>query len=94
MGYPPFIGDDGIEPAEEHWQSMPQALKEELQQHVASYQVPGDQLDGPCFWYDEKLRVCKNHEYRPNVCRDFRVGGKVCREWRDHYADRIARGHK
>ena len=89
MGYPSFVGADGAGQAELHWQVMPAELKEELLQYIASYQVPADQLDGPCFWYDEKLRVCKHHEHRPNVCRDFRVGGKVCRDWRDHYTDKL-----
>ena len=85
MGYPSFIGADDDRPAEVHWQQMPTELKKELQHYIASYQIPTGQLDGPCFWYDEKLRVCRHHEHRPNVCRDFRVGSQVCRQWRDHY---------
>jgi Fe-S-cluster containining protein len=89
MGYPSFIGADDERPAERHWQQMPTELKKELQHYIASYHAPTGKLDGPCFWYDEKLRVCKHHEHRPNVCRDFRVGGQVCRQWRDHYAKKL-----
>ena len=89
MGYPSFVGADGVGEPETHWQRMPMELKTELLQYIDSYDVHENELDGPCFWYDPQRRVCKHHEHRPNVCRDFRVGGDVCRQWREYYRDRI-----
>tara|TARA_R110002049_G_scaffold4601_5_gene32637 strand:+ start:891257 stop:891550 length:294 start_codon:yes stop_codon:yes gene_type:complete len=90
MGYPPFIGADGVGEPETHWREMPMTLKQELQKYIDAYPVPDDELDGPCCWYDATTRLCKHHAHRPNVCRDFRVGSQVCRQWRDHYREDIA----
>lgn len=93
MGYPSFItesrpklsgGESQIgEPA---WINMPDSLKQDLLEYIRNYKPPaGDNLDGPCCWYDAEHRRCKHHEHRPDVCRDFTVGGKGCLEWRQHY---------
>ena len=90
MGYPSYVTGSETQPAEPHWVSLPEDLRVELEEYVATYQPPKDgELDGVCFWLDPKTRLCKHHEYRPNVCRDFPVGGSGCRGWRDHYRDQI-----
>ena len=77
-------GHDG----EPHWHSLPDHLREELDEFVASYAAPEDgQLDGACFWLDPETRLCKHHEYRPNVCRDFEIGCQQCLDWRSHYSE-------
>ena len=79
---------------ESHWHQLPDDLKQAWLAHVANYQPPnyGDSLDtfdGPCTWLDLETRMCKHHQYRPNVCRDFETGNPECLQWRDVYQDRI-----
>ena len=84
MGYPAFVRSSKVQPDEEHWVRLPEALKQDLLAYIAGYRQPKpDQLDGPCYWYDERTRRCKHHEYRPRVCRDFVVGGEDCIAWRN-----------
>jgi Fe-S-cluster containining protein len=85
-----LAGRDG----ESHWHQLPEDLKQQWRQHVAQYRPPeyGDTLDtfdGPCSWLDLETRMCKHHQYRPNVCRDFETGNPQCLQWRDVYRDRI-----
>ena len=90
MGYPTYM-----DPADKsfdavYWNAMPDDVKQELLDYIASYKKPADDdLDGPCFWFDMETRRCKHHEYRPRVCRDFEVGSKGCRDWREHYKHMI-----
>lgn len=89
MGYPAFVLESETHPAEENWITLPNELRLELDQFVASYPArPDGQLDGPCFWFDQRTRRCKHHEYRPRVCRDFAVGSTDCLAWREWLADR------
>lgn len=89
MGYPAFLLETETQPAEAHWLSLPNGLRQELDRFVASYLTPPDgQLDGPCFWFDETTRRCKHHEHRPRVCRDFVVGSTDCLSWREWLHDR------
>ena len=84
MGYPAFVLGTAKHPAEENWRSLPDDLKQELDQFVASYPTrPSGQLDGPCFWFDQKTRGCKHYDHRPRVCRDFQVGAAECLGWRE-----------
>lgn len=81
-------------PGESHWHQLPEDLKNDWLRFVADYRTPqyGDSLetfDGPCFWLDTETRMCKHHQYRPNVCRDFETGNPECLQWREVYADRI-----
>jgi len=93
MGYPSYVigglptaSETKQEASEKAWTDMPQALKQELLEYIASYSAPIDGgLDGPCIWYDAERRRCKHHEHRPQVCRDFSIGGAGCLEWRRHY---------
>lgn len=93
MGYPAFVVGDTSTPAEPHWDLLPDDLKQELVAYIENYQSPpAGELDGPCFWLDHDSRLCKHHQYRPEVCRRFQVGSKECRDWRDFYRDRIHTG--
>jgi len=79
---------------ESHWHQLPDDLKQAWLAHVETYELPtyGDTLDtfdGPCTWLDVDTRMCKHHQYRPNVCRDFETGNPECLQWRDVYQDRI-----
>ena len=85
MGYPAFMhpADQSFDAV--YWTAMPEALKRELVEFIERYEKPeGQDLDGPCVWFDMETRRCKHHEYRPRVCRDFEVGSKGCRDWREH----------
>lgn len=82
---------------ESHWHRLPEDLKQAWLANVAQYQRPpyGDTLDtfdGPCTWLDLETRMCKHHQYRPNVCRDFETGNAECLQWRAVYQDRIIDG--
>ncbi|TWU57829.1 YkgJ family cysteine cluster protein [Rubripirellula reticaptiva] len=85
MGYPPYLRGENGGPVEEYWTTMPADLKREWLAYVESYDVPDDELDGPCVWLDLDTKRCKHHESRPSVCRDFRVGSQGCRDWRTAY---------
>lgn len=79
---------------ESHWHRLPEDLRDDWLKYVADYQTPDygdsvDTFDGPCYWLDTQTRMCKHHQYRPNVCRDFETGNSQCLQWRDVYADRI-----
>lgn len=90
MGYPSYIHATDDHPAEEHWDTLPDDLKQDLLAYIDSYQPPREgELDGPCCWLDQETRLCKNHQFRPRVCRVFEVGSKDCLDWRKVYADRI-----
>ncbi|TWT80677.1 Flagellin N-methylase [Planctomycetes bacterium CA13] len=89
MGYPVYTQATETRPAEPWWETMPEAIKQELLETMATYQTPDGELDGPCIWLDMETRRCRHHEHRPNVCRDFQVGSKTCRDWRNHYRDRL-----
>lgn len=83
MGYPAFVLATAKQPAEEHWLSLPEDLRKELESFIAGYPIlPKGELDGPCFWFDQQSRRCKHHEHRPRVCRDFEVGSQGCLSWR------------
>ena len=79
-----LAGNEG----ESYWRDLPKDLKEEWLTFTGSYQKPGE-LDGPCFWFDQTTRQCKNHQYRPSVCRDFEIGSKLCHQWRREYSSKI-----
>lgn len=86
MGFPSYVQGNELQPAEEHWVSMPEDLKGELLEYIQHYQSPADgELDGACVWFDQQERNCMHHEHRPNVCRDFKVGSKDCVDWREHF---------
>lgn len=86
MGYPPYIEGSATQTAEQYWTDLPDHLRTELVEYRNQYQHPTNgELDGPCFWFDTRTKLCKNHKYRPSVCRDFKVGCKDCVGWRDHY---------
>jgi Fe-S-cluster containining protein len=86
MDYPAYLQGTATQPAEEHWTTLPQHLKEELLSFIASYQEPAKrELGKPCFWLDLKTRRCKHHEYRPSVCRDFKIGCNDCVGWHQQY---------
>lgn len=83
MGYPSYVLETDDHPAEEHWLSLPENLRQELDHYIAADQAPpAGQLDGPCFWFDQETRSCKHYDYRPRVCRDFAVGCTDCLGWR------------
>lgn len=93
MGYPAYIQGDGSRPAESNWLALPEPLKRDLLSYIGQYQPPAaGELDGPCCWLDEETRLCKHHQYRPDVCRKFDVGGKDCLDWRRFYQDKIVSG--
>ena len=84
MGYPAYVHDLATQPDEEHWTTLPNELKEQLQGYIANYAAPPQgELDGPCVWLDLDSRRCEHHQHRPNVCRDFEVGSKGCLDWRE-----------
>ena len=90
MGYPAYLYDLESQPDEPHWTTLPQGLKEQLLDYIASYRAPAEgELDGPCIWLDLESRRCMHHEHRPKVCRDFSVGSQGCLDWRAHHRDRI-----
>ncbi len=90
MGYPAFVRASEGQPDEEFWLMLPEDLKQELNAYIAGYLHPkASQLDGPCCWYDQDLRCCKHHEYRPRVCRDFAVGCADCIGWRRQLIDDV-----
>ncbi len=92
MGYPAFVRASKDQPDEEFWVRLPEALKQDLLAYIAAYTHPEpDELDGPCYWYDEQTHRCKHHLYRPRVCRDFAVGGRDCLAWRKEYSGQIER---
>lgn len=81
-------------PGESWWHELPQHLKQELLDYVASYEKPNydgtlESFDGPCIWLDTETRLCRNHLHRPNVCRDFETGCGECHDWRKIYQDQI-----
>ncbi len=94
MGYPPYIRPTADREGESWWYTLPETLRLEIDQVIASYQAPNydgtvENLDGPCCWFDLESKQCRHHLYRPNVCRDFETGSQRCQEWRKHYATRI-----
>ena len=83
-------GRDG----EKWWYRLPDDLRIELDQFIASYQHRnyGETVatfDGPCCWFNMETRQCRHHQHRPNVCRDFETGSPQCHEWRRYYSDKI-----
>ena len=38
----------------------------------------GQEPQETCLWFDLQTRLCKHHEYRPQVCRDYEIGGREC----------------
>ena len=79
---------------EPRWYELPPLLKAELEETMSTYTTPEygsdpSTFDGPCIWLDRESRLCRHHEYRPNVCRDFSVGSQGCLDWREHYRDQI-----
>ena len=92
MGYPPYIEGNDHQAPERNWTELPEELRRELIEYRDQYQHPPvGELDGPCFWYDIETKLCKHHQYRPNVCRDFKVGCSDCLQWRQHYRVTLAR---
>ena len=77
-------GHDG----EKYWHDLSQTLKSQWRAFVDDYRRDNE-LDGPCFWFDQKTRKCKHHDFRPKVCRDFEIGSKLCHQWRIHYRELI-----
>jgi len=77
-------------PGEKNWHNLTDDLRTEWEEFVRAYQPPSPgELDPPCFWLNEETRLCKHHEYRPNVCRNFAIGSTGCLDWRRFYSDRI-----
>lgn len=91
MGYPPYLHDSPGHPDVEHWQSVPESLKVELEQFIAGYRKPSAaELDGICCWFDPETRKCRHYAIRPQVCRDFKVGCPDCLGWRRELLERDA----
>ena len=74
MRYPPFLGHD-----DPRKQALPRILRDELE---ALLSTDWDDEDKPCFWLDVETRLCRHHEYRPDVCREFEVGTPSCHGFR------------
>jgi Fe-S-cluster containining protein len=77
-------------PGERNWYNLTDDLRIEWEEFVRTYQSPRQgELDPPCFWLNEETRLCKHHEYRPDVCRNFDIGSSGCLDWRKFYSDRV-----
>lgn len=56
---------------------LPQELVDEINQHFSGL-LRGQEPQESCLWFDFQTRLCKHHEYRPQVCRDYEIGGREC----------------
>ena len=63
---------------------LPEILRLELLALAEKYMRDGFPPDGsPCIWFDEKSRLCKHYEFRPELCRDEVLpGDESCQLWR------------
>ncbi|MBS0203758.1 MAG: YkgJ family cysteine cluster protein [Planctomycetes bacterium] len=75
--------------------NLPQELIDEINFHFSGL-LRGQEPQEKCLWFDATTRLCKHHEFRPQVCRDYEIGGREClRERREameageHYPLRI-----
>ena len=57
--------------------NLPQELIDEINRHFSGL-LRGQEPQAQCLWFDATSRLCKHHEYRPQVCRDFELGGLNC----------------
>ena len=84
LGRPPFsTRNDGTPLGEDAWNTLPQALKDEVL-HARATQTP-EEFYGPCYWLDMETRKCRHYDLRPRVCREFEVGTKYCLRFRKDF---------
>ena len=56
---------------------IPAELIDEINMHFSGL-IRGQEPQDKCLWFDTQTRLCKHHEYRPQVCRDYEIGGREC----------------
>ncbi|MEI8381214.1 MAG: YkgJ family cysteine cluster protein [Planctomycetota bacterium] len=56
---------------------LPEDLVDEINVHFSGL-LRGQEPQETCLWFDLQTRLCKHHEYRPQVCRDYEIGGREC----------------
>lgn len=56
---------------------LPQPLIDEINAHFSGL-LRGQEPQECCLWFDAETRLCKHHEWRPQVCRDYEIAGREC----------------
>jgi uncharacterized protein len=57
--------------------NLPQELIDEIDFHFSGL-LRGQEPQELCLWFDPVTRLCKHHEYRPQVCRDYEIASRPC----------------
>ncbi len=57
--------------------NLPQDLIDEINLHFSGL-LRGQEPQDCCLWFDHTTRLCKHHEYRPQVCRDYEIASREC----------------
>lgn len=56
---------------------LPAHLLKEIDDHFAGVRR-GQEPQDCCLWFDHQTRLCKHHEWRPQVCRDYEIASREC----------------
>jgi Fe-S-cluster containining protein len=56
---------------------LPQELIDEINFHFSGLSR-GQEPQDCCLWFDPVTRLCKHHQYRPQVCRDYEIASREC----------------